>query len=177
MTSAPVSYSTLGAIGTAFPVVEYFAEPPVDSFEAGNILTVVRAAFGMDSEEFTKVLHVTQKTIYSWTRQESDPSATDSVRLRRLKRLADMWDAQCNLSARISLHVPFGETTLLAALCAENLSDIDWERIIADAVKFVRNNYAERKAKIPHVDGPPVQGSEYDFITLKAFMPDGILHP
>ena len=146
---------------------------PLTSEDAKEVLASIRAAFGFTTKDLAEVLRVERQTIYAWFRGENAPSSENSHRIRSLDELGKKWNELCNLPAKKYLRVNLdGKTTLLSELRQEKL---DFDRLF-NMMDLVANLVNEREIQSDNeknLQGSSNRVSEYDMITLNAFLPKG----
>ena len=144
---------------------------PVDSSEAKDIIASIRAAFGFTTKDLADVLQVKRQTIYAWIRGENEPSDDNSRRIRSAMAFAEEWNRLSTLPAKKYLRIEFEKgTTLLEELCRETYDPDMVRHFMQQAAKLIREADEQRNQKIRVKSA--VQGSEYDMLTLDAFIPN-----
>ncbi|MGL6195141.1 MAG: helix-turn-helix transcriptional regulator [Thermoguttaceae bacterium] len=149
---------------------------PLTAAEAKDSLSSIRAAFGFTTKDLAEVLQVERQTIYAWIRDENDPSPENSRRVLLIETYASKWDALSMWPAKLMLRVPVEGTSLFETLCKKELDESQILRIMEESAKQVRDRETERNKKVQksaatsHANTHFV--SEYDFLTLNAYLPE-----
>ena len=64
-----------------------------------EIIAAIRSSLSLQIKELAEILRVQRPTVYSWIKNEVEPSATNRERLKHLYRIALKWKQLCNLPA------------------------------------------------------------------------------
>lgn len=64
-----------------------------------EIIAAIRSSLSLQIKELAEILRVQRPTVYSWIKNEVEPSQTNRERLQHLYRIALKWKQLCNLPA------------------------------------------------------------------------------
>jgi DNA-binding transcriptional regulator YiaG len=64
-----------------------------------EIIAAIRSSLSLQIKELAEILRVQRPTVYSWIKNEVEPSPTNRERLQYLYRIARKWKQLCNLPA------------------------------------------------------------------------------
>jgi DNA-binding transcriptional regulator YiaG len=64
-----------------------------------EIIAAIRSSLSLQIKELAEILRVQRPTVYSWIKNEVEPSPTNRERLQHLYRIALKWKQLCNLPA------------------------------------------------------------------------------
>ena len=145
---------------------------PVSSSEAEWIIASLKSAFGLTTKDISDVLHVERQTIYAWIRNENQPKEDNGKRLRLLEKYANRWNHLSSASAKEALHIKCNEATLFRVLCQKRISEAEIEDQMKHAVNYIKKLNEKKRPTRSNKPNPPV--SEYDVISLDAFIPEGL---
>jgi len=87
---------------TLIDVVEDDSESGMDFswFPSHNeVVATIRSTLSLQIKELAEILRVQRPTVYSWIKNEVEPSATNRERLQQLYRVALKWKQLCKLPA------------------------------------------------------------------------------
>jgi hypothetical protein len=144
---------------------------PVTSGEIRGILASIWAAFDLTTNDMADILRVDRQVIFAWIRDEKEPDREESFRIRLIEELAQNWNRLCRLPAKKILNIILEEeTSLWSELCRK---DLDCNKIITmmeSAAKLINDRETNHK-KEDEIQRTADFLSEYDFITLNAFIP------
>jgi hypothetical protein len=143
---------------------------PVTSWEIRGILAFIMAVFDLTTNDMADILRVDRQTIFAWIRNEKEPDCENSFRIRLIEKLAQNWNKVCQLPAKKVLNVILEEgTSLWSELCRKDLDCIKIITMMASAAQLI--NDRETNHKKDEIQRTSDFLSEYDFITLNAFVP------
>lgn len=64
-----------------------------------ELIATIRSSLSLQIKELAEILRIQRPTVYSWIKDEVEPSATNRDRLQQLYRIALKWKRLCNLPA------------------------------------------------------------------------------
>lgn len=81
-------------------------EDTASALSSNEIIAYIRSSLSLQVKELAEILRVQRPTIYSWIKEESEPSTTNRQRLQQIFRLATSWNHNCYLPADRFIRAP-----------------------------------------------------------------------
>lgn len=74
-------------------------DDPVGPLSYTETIAGIRSAMSLQIKELAEILQVKRPTVYSWIKDEVEPSASNRQRLQQVYRIASQWMRRCRLPA------------------------------------------------------------------------------
>ena len=134
--AVPTSFCGSGGDGSVAKLIRIIESNVSDRSDSDNavlqnceLIATIRSALSLQIKELAEILRVQRPTIYSWIKDEVEPSATNRERLQTLYRVAAIWNQVCNLPAgKLVRGVGTDGRSILDLLKEEDIDEHEVER-------------------------------------------------
>ncbi len=109
-----------------------------------EIIATIRGSLSLQVKELAEILRVQRPTVYSWIKDEVEPSASNRDRLQQLYRIALRWKSFCRLPAeRLIRWVGADGHSALDLLRGDNIDEVEvgrrFEKLARQRLKMKRD--------------------------------------
>jgi DNA-binding transcriptional regulator YiaG len=98
----------------------------IASLSHNEMIAAIRSSLSLQIKELAEILHVQRPTVYSWIKDEVEPSASNRERLQQIYRIASNWNRLCDYPAeRLVRAAGTDGHSVLELLKADEITDED----------------------------------------------------